>query len=296
MKIHIIKKGESLEQLCKKYEVDVDKVLEINASLSRGIELKPGQKLKIPSKTKQIKFERPNQKEFKTHQVNKKAAKESVPTGKHKDLFDEFNVPATEVGHFYDVPPVPELNEIETKSFEKNKQFQFEQNKNAFHPQTPYDAVNHQQFQYQQQQFQNQMPHEQVSNPWWNSYAQTTNLEQPHVINPYMSFVNTHHFIPANEYSMNNPNYQIPMEQQAVNKAASPRTNQTEKSTSNPKKDSSDKKLKESKVKTKKSSASEKPTKKDAAQAKVRKSTKRKSIKNNQHTSKSKNNSPWINL
>ncbi|WP_160646562.1 LysM peptidoglycan-binding domain-containing protein [Chengkuizengella marina] len=288
MKIHIIKKGETLEQLCKKYEVDINKVLQINSSLSRGYELEPGQKLKIPSRTKQLKFQRHNQNEVKTSQVNKKASNQTVPTGKHKDLFDEFNVPATEVGHFYDVPPVPELNEIETKSF-KNKQFQFEQNNNKlFQPQTPYDAMNH-------QQLQNQMSYEQVSNPWWNSYSQVTNPEQqPQVINPYMSFVNTHHFIPAHEYSMNNPNYQRPMEQHVLNKTANKSANLTEKKASN--KESADKKLKESKVRTTNSLTNEKHAQKEPSKAKIKKSTKRKSVKNSSRISKSKKNKPWINL
>ncbi|MFS1513854.1 LysM domain-containing protein [Chengkuizengella sp. SCS-71B] len=292
MKIHIIKKGETLEQLCKKYEADINKVLEINSSF-RGSELQPGQKLKIPSRTKHLKFEKRNQKEFKTHQVNEKAVEDNVPTGKHKDLFDEFNVPATEVGNFYDVPPVPELNEIETKSFKKNKQFQFEQNNNLFNPQTPYDTVNQQQFQYPQ--FQNQMQHEHASNQWWTSYSQPTNLEQPHMINPYMSFVNTHHYIPGNENLMNYPSNQMPMHQQASNSTASPRTNQPEKTASEPKKNSSDKKVKESKVRAKNSLENEKPAKKESSKAKVRNSNKRKSKKNSERITKSKNK-PWINL
>ncbi|GIP31385.1 LysM peptidoglycan-binding domain-containing protein [Paenibacillus sp. J2TS4] len=49
MKIHIVKKGESLYQLSKKYHVDLDKLIEFNPQIADPDKIDVGMKVKIPS-------------------------------------------------------------------------------------------------------------------------------------------------------------------------------------------------------------------------------------------------------
>ncbi|MDP5272747.1 LysM peptidoglycan-binding domain-containing protein [Chengkuizengella axinellae] len=300
MKIHIIKKGESLDQLCKKYEVDIDKILQMNTSITRGEELTPGKKLKIPSKAKHIRFERREQSNRKAQQMKietkPKSKEEAVQTGKHKDLFDEFNVPAAEVGNFYDVPQVPELNAIETKPFKTHGGFQHEQNSNLFHPQTPYDVV---QPDVHFHQFQGPVPNQEPLHPW-NQYVQPATVEPNTMINPYMSFVNTHHYMPSYENAMHPNQFQVgqPAYKPATRAAAKPKQEQAKKETL--KKETINENLNESKANADSSAFIEEiepiapiPPK-QKTQAKVKRTNKRKSAKNKKMNKK--NNKPWINL
>lgn len=49
MKIHIVKRGETLARIAKKYQVPLEKLREINQHIKHGEKLTPGMKVKVPT-------------------------------------------------------------------------------------------------------------------------------------------------------------------------------------------------------------------------------------------------------
>src|SRR5690625_3825889 len=57
LKIHIVKKGDTIWDIAKKYGVDFEEVKELNPQISSPDMIMPGMKIKIPSTTKPVKKE-----------------------------------------------------------------------------------------------------------------------------------------------------------------------------------------------------------------------------------------------
>ena len=54
LKIHIVKKGDTLYELAKKYQTTLDEVIALNPQIAQPDHLDIGMKVKIPSKPKPV--------------------------------------------------------------------------------------------------------------------------------------------------------------------------------------------------------------------------------------------------
>jgi morphogenetic protein associated with SpoVID len=113
VKIHIVKKGETLYQLAEKYDVDLNKLIEANPQIKDPDQIDVGMKIKIPAAPAQVVHSNKKtaaETELKpiVEPVQKAAEK---PAEKAEDLFAQYKVPAQEVGSFYDIPEMPETQD-----------------------------------------------------------------------------------------------------------------------------------------------------------------------------------------
>ncbi|KHF33574.1 putative peptidoglycan endopeptidase LytE precursor [Paenibacillus sp. P1XP2] len=54
MKIHIVKSGDTLYELSKKYDIPLEKIIDANPQIADPNQLQVGQKVKIPAKPVQV--------------------------------------------------------------------------------------------------------------------------------------------------------------------------------------------------------------------------------------------------
>ncbi|MBB6451906.1 morphogenetic protein associated with SpoVID [Salirhabdus euzebyi] len=88
MKIHIVQKGETLWKIAQKYNVDFNKLKEMNTHLSNPENIMPGMKIKVPTQSKPVKKEQQQgvqqgTKKEKKKEVQKEQPKETAPQAEH---------------------------------------------------------------------------------------------------------------------------------------------------------------------------------------------------------------------
>ena len=153
MKIHIVKQGDTLYNLSKKYNVSLDELIKMNPHIKNPDVLHIGDKVKIPTTTHAVMPKKEEKKEV-VKEIAKEMAEEKVQIVKEKlepikefvkdtvspaqkvfhkepekekmqtheswsdsqDLFKPYHVPALPVQSFYDMPKVPGLDEADTWS------------------------------------------------------------------------------------------------------------------------------------------------------------------------------------
>jgi len=116
VKLHIAKKGETIDGLAHQYQIAVEKMLEANPGLSRSERLNPGQKVKIPvSRKTRLQLHRLDHEAApKKKAKEEKSAESDVQQEEwEEDLFKQFQTDSQAVGSFYDLPKIPELAEAE---------------------------------------------------------------------------------------------------------------------------------------------------------------------------------------
>lgn len=100
VKIHIVKEGDTLFNLSQKYGVDLEDIIKANPQLKDPDQIDVGMKIKIPSKPQTV----PAKKLVKKKEtLEKKEPKVSEP-------FQQEKLPEFEVGSFYDLPKIPDLD------------------------------------------------------------------------------------------------------------------------------------------------------------------------------------------
>src|SRR5690625_811821 len=77
LKIHIVRKGDTLWEIAKQYGVDFEELKKSNPQLSSPDMIMPGMKIKIPSGTKSVKKETAMPKETKVPVPKKETAKKA---------------------------------------------------------------------------------------------------------------------------------------------------------------------------------------------------------------------------
>lgn len=133
LKIHIVKKGDTLYELSKKYNVDLNKIIEMNPQIADPNVIDVGDKIKIPTapssigmnnlpkkawdkatkkmEETKIKITEPIKKIEPIKSITPNTPKTSKTEDKKEDLFEQFKVPAKKVGSLYDMPTLPEFEE-----------------------------------------------------------------------------------------------------------------------------------------------------------------------------------------
>jgi morphogenetic protein associated with SpoVID len=121
VKIHVVQSGETLSKIAQRYNVELDKIKELNTHLANPENIMPGMKIKIPSVSKPVKKETVQTRAEKL--ASEKAKKEAVhpyidqsPKAKpvvsedESEMLEKQMLPLTQpIMEMPKAPPIPEL-------------------------------------------------------------------------------------------------------------------------------------------------------------------------------------------
>ncbi|WP_226037026.1 SafA/ExsA family spore coat assembly protein [Aquibacillus saliphilus] len=87
MKIHVVQKGETLWSISQKYGVDFEEVKKMNTQISNPDMIMPGMKIRVPTSSKEVKKEKPLDKQMKKYPSKEKEEKKKQPLKEDKEDF-----------------------------------------------------------------------------------------------------------------------------------------------------------------------------------------------------------------
>nr|WP_196493685.1 SafA/ExsA family spore coat assembly protein [Ornithinibacillus caprae] len=104
MKIHVVKKGDTLWEIAKQYGVDFEELKQLNSQLSSPDMIMPGMKIKIPTTAKTVKKEMPKKEAPVTKKPYKDISPKPLPVIKEDD-----KKPVKEVTPEMPMPQMPQM-------------------------------------------------------------------------------------------------------------------------------------------------------------------------------------------
>lgn len=112
MKIHIVQKGETLEQIATRYNVDLMELKEMNSQIENQERLLPGMKVRIPTKSSTVKKEVPIRNDAEQNEDEKREQALPKETPSAEQTFKPFTPPIFPGGQdFPKPPPQPDQDE-----------------------------------------------------------------------------------------------------------------------------------------------------------------------------------------